>query len=129
MSVGLESKKRLGKKKKPDSSVMAKIINEALVGLGAAAGAGSAALAASSCRTKTKPHSSPKQQHLGQLDTVDKQISPLDMKPTQPPNTQSLSLPAHPFPLDIRKAAGCWRGTGTSALIVRIQLISQTLSH
>lgn len=112
---------------------MAKIINEALVGLGAAAGAGSAALAASSCRTKTKPHSSPKQQHLGLLDTVDKQISPLDMKPTQPPprppNTQSLSLPAHPFPLDIRKAAGCWRGTGTSALIVRIQLISQTLSH
>lgn len=83
---------------------MAKIINEALVGLGAAAGAGSAALAASSCRTKTKPHSSPKQQHLGLLDTVDKQISPLDMKPTQPPPTLNHShSPRTPFPLTLER--------------------------
>ncbi len=30
-----------------------------------------------------------------------------------------------PFPLAILKAVGCWCGTGTSALIVCIQLISQ----
>lgn len=54
------SGKKKTKQKKNYSGDMAKIINEALVGLGAAAGAGSVALAASSCRTKTKPHSSPK---------------------------------------------------------------------
>lgn len=52
--------KRGREEKKTRSSVMAKIINEALVDLGAAAGGGSVALGASSCRTQTKPHSSPK---------------------------------------------------------------------
>lgn len=48
------------RKEKADSSVKAKIINEELVGLGAAAGGGSVARGASSWRTQTKPHSSPK---------------------------------------------------------------------